>query len=223
MVHHLNPPPRWHTFYFGEAIHCPEIFPRDQARTLIADYITPNNMDMPSRDLILKVGRRMVKVISQRLSLLAPVVCNQADPDADSYFLPARNLNEVCNLLGKGAKNDFDSFLRQVGIEPLWFRVLDLSRDFDEAILKRLRAFRAAWRRYEIQNIARHEGDKTTRRATIEYGLCRLLYPPTQAQVEGMSAAQLADTLTEKECGRWTSALALRGLGAFDFDEEDEA
>ena len=167
------------------------------------------------------MSKLMARVIDRRLSKLADFFENRADPGVDQYFLPVANVNQVCAILGRAPQNDLDSCLRLVGIDALWYRVVDLSRDFDEAILKRLKAFRSAWRKYEVQNVARHQGDKSTRRAAVECRLCRLLDPPTQREVDQSTPAQLAETLAGDECGRWTSVLALRGLGAFDFDEED--
>ena len=50
---------------------------------------------------------------------------------------------------------DFDSFVANVGIDAMMFRVIALCRDMDDPILRMLRSFRAEWRRAEEQNIAR--------------------------------------------------------------------
>lgn len=239
-----DPPPlgRWHQFYAWEAINCPELFPERELRGLIADRITPPDMGLDSRALVKEVGRKMVRMVG-RLEPVARVACGEPAgvPGVDEYFLPRRSGKALGRLLGRGNPPDFDSVLGRVGVEALWFRVLDLSRDFDEGVLQRMGAFRSAWRRhalflftwvcvyycnrarrYEVQNIARHRGDKTVSRAGIEYKLCRLLRPPTQEELDAMGPVELAQTLRGPVCGRWTSVLALSGLGAFDFSQDDQ-
>ena len=108
----------------------------------------------------------------------------------------------------------------KVGIECMFTRVIQLSRDLDAITLKRMRQFRDAWRRAEIQNIARfthsdHAG------AAILYTLCRLLTPPSVAGLEAMPPEEVQLTLRGKRCSPWASALALHDLGAFDLDRDE--
>jgi hypothetical protein len=215
---------QWHRFYVWEAVNCTALFPERTLRGLIAERLQPTNMRLPSRQLVRKVGRSMMTMLENKLFFVAMVVMGLAvGPGVDEYFLPVRSLRSVEALLRRGAEPDLDSFVALVGVEALWFRVVDLSQDFGDPLLRRLKAFRSAWRQYEVQNIARRRGEKSVRSAGVEYKLARLLDPPRQAQLDAMDPQQLQATLKGPVCGRWASVLALRELGAFDFADPREA
>lgn len=120
---------------------------------------------------------------------------------------------------------DFDSFAAQVGIDAMMFRVLDLSRDFDGSIRKKLLSFRAAWRRAEIQNIARLSGrpGAATDAAGVVYRLCKLRDPPSLEDWAAMSPVEARLALQGRQCSPWAAVLALSRIGAFDTGEDEEA
>lgn len=105
------------------------------------------------------------------------------------------------------------------------FRVLDLSRDFDGAIRKRLLSFRAAWRKAEVQNIARLSGRPGAgmEAAGVVYRLCKLLEPPPLEEWVQMSAVEARLTLQGPQCSPWAAVLALNRIGAFDTGELEGA
>lgn len=120
---------------------------------------------------------------------------------------------------------DFDSFAAQVGIDAMMFRVIDLSRDFDDEVRKKLLSFRSAWRKAEVQNIARLSGTPGTSlgAAAVVYRLCKLLNPPSLSEWAAMSAVEARLTLLGRQCSPWAAALALHQVGAFNTDQPEGA
>lgn len=118
----------------------------------------------------------------------------------------------------RGAEPDFDSFASQVGIDAMMGRVIALSRDFDDSIRRQLRSFRSAWRRAEVQNIARAagKGEGALAAAGAVYRLCKLLEPPKLDEWAEMTAVDARVTLLGAQCSPWAAVLALNQLGAFD-------
>ena len=120
---------------------------------------------------------------------------------------------------------DFDSFATRVGIDAMLFRVIAMGRDLEPVVRKRLLDFRAAWRKAEVQNVARNSGRKgaTTAAAAVPYQLCKLLDQPSVADWAEMSAYEADDVLRGPLCSPWACVLALSRLGAFDMASQDEA
>ena len=118
----------------------------------------------------------------------------------------------------RGAEPDFDSFAQQVGIDTMMARVIALSRDFDDSIRRQLLAFRAAWRRAEVQNVARAagKGEGALGAAGAMYRLCKLLQPPSLDEWERMTMVDARLALLGPQCSPWAAVLALNQLGAFD-------
>ena len=125
----------------------------------------------------------------------------------------------------RGVMPDFDSFAAQVGIDAMMFRVIDLSRDFDNEVRKKLISFRSAWRRAEVQNIARLSGSRGTSlgAAAVVYRLCKLLNQPRLDEWAAMSAVEARLTLLGQQCSPWAAVLALHETGAFDTSTREEA
>ena len=113
---------------------------------------------------------------------------------------------------------DFDSFVANVGIDAMMFRVIALCRDMDDPILRMLRSFRAEWRRAEEQNIARNFRCDLDSARTI-YRLCRLLKPPADWVL--LSDEEAAETLNGPLCSPFASVLALHEVEAFDSSLKD--
>lgn len=111
-----------------------------------------------------------------------------------------------------------------MGIDALLFRVVDLSRNFDPAVRKRLLAFRAAWRKAEIQNVARNSGvpGASPGSAAVPYALCKLLHPPSLEDWADMTGPEAQEALAGPRCSPWACVLALEQLGAFDPGDEEE-
>ena len=97
-------------------------------------------------------------------------------------------------------------------------RVIALGRDFDNTIRRRLLSFRSAWRKAEIQNVARATGrpGASLEAAGALYRLCKLLEPPTLDDWAAMTPAEARLTLLGARCSPWASVLALNRVGAFD-------
>ena len=133
------------------------------------------------------------------------------DPDSR----PARD--------GRGAEPDFDSFAVEVGIDAMMTRVIDLGRDFDATIRRRLRSFRTAWRKAEIQNVARNTGraGAPIEAAAAVYRLCKLLEPPKLDEWSEMDPSDARLALLGPRCSPWAAVLALNRLGAFDTGDPD--
>ena len=108
---------------------------------------------------------------------------------------------------------DFDSFASEVGIDAMMFRVIMLSRDLDDSLLRMLRSFRREWRTAEEQNIARNQGYSMDSARTM-YRLCKLEDPP--ANWADLSDKEAAEALNGPLCNPFASVLALHKLGAFD-------
>jgi len=113
---------------------------------------------------------------------------------------------------------DFDSFVANVGIDAMMFRVIALCRDMDAPILRMLRSFRAEWRRAEEQNIARNLRCNLDSARTI-YRLCRLLDPPADWMY--LSDEEATEALNGRLCNPFASALALHDIEAFDSSLKD--
>jgi hypothetical protein len=105
-----------------------------------------------------------------------------------------------------------------VGIDAMMTRVIRLSRDFDNAILRQLSSFRTAWRKAEVQNVARAtgKGDGAFQASNVLYRLCKLLNPPSLEEWAGMTAVEARLTLLGPRCCPWAAVLALERIGAFD-------
>jgi hypothetical protein len=105
-----------------------------------------------------------------------------------------------------------------VGIDAMMARVIALGRDWDNPIRRQLLSFRSAWRRAEIQNVARAlgRGDGALGAAGALYRLCKLLEPPTLDEWGQMTAVDARIALLGPSCSPWAAVLALNGLGAFD-------
>lgn len=104
-------------------------------------------------------------------------------------------------------------------------RVIALSRDLDASILRQLLSFRSAWRRAEVQNIARAtgKGEGALAAAGALYRLCKLLQPPPLEAWGAMTAVDARLTLLGPQCSPWAAVLALNQLGAFDGGSPDDA
>ena len=104
-------------------------------------------------------------------------------------------------------------------------RVIALSRDLDNSILRQLLSFRSAWRRAEVQNIARAtgSGEGALVASNVLYRLCKLLHAPGLDEWGAMTAVDARLTLLGPQCSPWASALALNRLGAFDPGSPDDA
>ena len=111
-----------------------------------------------------------------------------------------------------------------VGIDALLFRVIDVSRDFHAPVRRRLLAFRDAWRRAEVQNVARNSGvaGASPSTASVPYTLCKLLSPPSLEEWADMTAPEAQETLAGPRCSPWACVLALEQLGAFDPGDSDD-
>lgn len=121
---------------------------------------------------------------------------------------------------------DFDSFAMNVGIDVMLSRVIALSRDFDKDIKGKLSSFLEAWRRAEIQNVARASGrgEGALEAAKVLYTLCKLLHPPTLEEWTRMTRMEARETLMGPKCSPWAAVLALDEIGAFDSTSpEDQA
>lgn len=125
----------------------------------------------------------------------------------------------------RGVSPDFDSYAVNVGIDALFSRVIDMGRDFDSTVRKRLLAFRTAWRRAEMQNVARNSGipGATPATASVPYTLCKLLDPPSLEDWAAMSAPEAQEVLDGPQCSPWACVLALEQLGAFDPGDDPDA
>jgi hypothetical protein len=119
---------------------------------------------------------------------------------------------------GRGAEPDFDSFAAQVGIDAMISRVIRLSRDFEPEILRQLASFRSAWRRAEVQNVARAagKGPGAYEASNVLYRLCKLLHPPTLEEWSEMGGVEARVALLGPRCSPWAAVLALESIGAFD-------
>ena len=97
-------------------------------------------------------------------------------------------------------------------------RVIQLCRDFPDDILRQLSSFRTAWRRAEVQNVARAtgKGDGAFQASHVLYRLCKLLRPPTLEEWAGMTAVDARLALLGPRCCPWAAVLALERIGAFD-------
>jgi hypothetical protein len=105
-----------------------------------------------------------------------------------------------------------------VGIDAMMARVIALGRDWDDSIRRQLLGFLAAWRRAEIQNVARAvgKGEGALGAAGVLYRLCKLLKPPTLDEWGLMTGVDARLALLGPQCSPWAAALALHMLGAFD-------
>jgi hypothetical protein len=118
----------------------------------------------------------------------------------------------------RGGEPDFDSFAQLVGIDAMMARVIALGRDWDDSIRRQLLSFRSAWRRAEVQNVARAvgKGEGAAGAAGALYKLCKLLKPPTLDEWGQLTPVDARLTLLGQQCSPWAAVLALNGLGAFD-------
>lgn len=230
----------WHRFYMWDACNCEELFPRDQADAtgrLIADKISPHDMYAPSRQLVTQVARNMATILRDTIWKLGVHLSGRKSLALTRFFVPRRNLRSLISLIerrvaflfrfisihftripSRGVSPDFDSFAVNVGIDALLFRIVDLSRNFESSVRRRLLSFRDAWRRAEIQNVARNTGVvvASPSAAAVPYALCKLLSPPSLEDWADMTALEAQETLAGPRCSPWASVLALEQLGAFD-------
>ena len=97
-------------------------------------------------------------------------------------------------------------------------RVIALCRDFENTIRRRLLSFRSAWRKAEIQNLARATGraGASLEAAGALYRLCKLLRPPKLEDWGALTPVEARVTLMGARCSPWAAVLALNRLGAFD-------
>jgi hypothetical protein len=104
-------------------------------------------------------------------------------------------------------------------------RVIALGRDFDSTIRRRLVSFRNAWRKAEIQNLARATGraGPSLEAAAALYRLCKLQDPPQLKEWGEMTPADARLTLLGPRCSPWAAVLALNKLGAFDPGDQYDA
>jgi hypothetical protein len=107
---------------------------------------------------------------------------------------------------------DFESALETFGIRALLERVIRISHNEMQPMLK---SFRRSWSLLEIDRVRIKSPGLTMRSASVLVALCHALYPPNEYPQDKLSM----DALTHgPRCSVWASVLALRELGAFTDD-----
>lgn len=93
----------WHQIYMWHARGCWDLFPSKQGASgdlLIADMLTPKNMDAGSKTLVKKVAKRMTRVLKNNIMKLIEFVGKgKHKKELDAYFLPSKYRRRVFNKM----------------------------------------------------------------------------------------------------------------------------
>lgn len=207
----------WHMIYFWDIKNCRGFFV-DQLESafgkMIVDFFDEDIYDKDSLSLVIYVHDTLYEIYE---NLIRPLnnFLNGRECGAKiyHYFLESDNLMQIRELNNKAAGRNLDTYLKVVGVDALFFRLIDTCRDLNEEILDKLKSFRTSWQLLEVRNVSknRHMG-KERSKAEIEYYMCKVSRPPRYFPSDH---DELEKLMRKKQCSPWVAALCLRQLGAF--------
>jgi len=95
----------WHQIYMWHASGCEALFPRQAGAAgsrLMADRISPDDMNAGSRELVQTIARNMTSLLQNKIMRLVRFVAGADVPrerlKLKSYFIPRHNLQQL-NIL----------------------------------------------------------------------------------------------------------------------------
>lgn len=95
----------WHQIYMWHASGCEGLFARDAGKKLMADRISPEDMNAGSRHLVEMISRNMTTLLGRKiLKLVRHVAGVNPSRSLGQYFMPREHIPELKRLMIRSAR-----------------------------------------------------------------------------------------------------------------------
>ena len=208
----------WHTFYGSE---CGRF---RHKKNLMADFVLlsgpADSQVYRSLDIL---QSKMMNLVELEFDNIAKFLddAGSAPLEYGSYFLAYGDIPKLQKLSLKGVVGNFDSYLARFGIDAMFHRVLELSRDIPDDLMRLMLAFVAAMRKKEVDNVVENGWVPLSIPAIYAYRMAKLLDPPSQSFGALTTREELVTICKGKQCSPWTAVMTLRKMGAFCVGDPD--